>query len=140
MSGQDTSRRLDVGRRVTLKPDVVIYRVHGVNIMIDAKYKRTGFDEETEEDRTKARNADIYQMMAYCVGYGVRNAVLIYPEKTERECIEIRQNGIDVIVHGAGIDLDPRDAGLDDHLADLCKTVRLLAAHSVTDGTAVRVG
>jgi 5-methylcytosine-specific restriction enzyme subunit McrC len=126
--GQDTSRRLDVGHRVTLKPDAVIYREGKPVLIVDAKYKRTGFDEESEEDRTKARNADIYQMMAYCVGYGVGDAVLIYPEKTERETIEIRQNGVDVTVHGAGIDLDAGKNAFDRRLVELCMEVARLAA------------
>ncbi len=118
--GQDTGQRLDVGGRVTLKPDVVIYRGSQPLLIVDAKYKRTGFDEESEEDRTKAHNADIFQMMAYCVGYGVSNAVLIYPEKTARETIKIRQNGIDVTVHSLGIDLQPNDNRLTRRIETLC--------------------
>lgn len=100
-------RALDLDATVTLEPDLVICR-RGEPICIgDGKYKPTGWDEvqRDEQDARASRSADIYQMLAYCTGYGVGNAILIYPQPSGRETIRINTGSGIVRVHSVGIDL-----------------------------------
>ena len=99
------SRHLDRGRSVSLVPDMVICDGPTPLCIADAKYKETGWDPDDEQAATSVRNADVYQMLAYCVGYGVNDAVLIYAERTSHEIIEIPLDGRLIRVHSLGIDL-----------------------------------
>lgn len=61
---------LDVGRKIPMRPDLVFYRRGEPVLVADIKYKLT--------DDGLGRNADYYQLLAYCQAYGVRRGVLIY--------------------------------------------------------------
>ncbi len=100
-------RHLDCGRSVVLRPDMVIAEDGHDLCIADAKYKETAWDADAgdEQAATAARPADVYQMLAYCIGYGVSDAVLVYAEPTTRETIEIAVDGRLVRVHSLGIDL-----------------------------------
>ena len=102
---QEYSERLDVNGLVSLEPDIVLLRRDAPVCIADAKYKLVAGAEENGEDTTKPANPDIYQMLAYCIGYGVHDAVLLYPELRRRRTIVIRQDGVDVRIHSLGIDL-----------------------------------
>jgi 5-methylcytosine-specific restriction enzyme subunit McrC len=121
-------RHLDLDQTVTLEPDMVICR-HGSPVCIgDAKYKPTGWDEaqQSEEDARASRNADVYQMFAYCTGYGVRDAVLIYPQPSGRETIRIDTGSGLKRVHSLGIDLTGGGAEFEaacERLADMVAAV-----------------
>lgn len=101
------SRPLDRRCTVRLVPDMVIYADSTPLCIVDAKYKSTDWDAESGDDQADgaASNADVYQMLAYCIGYGVSDAVLIYAEPTARPPVEIEVNGRLVRVHTLGIDL-----------------------------------
>ena len=121
-------RHLDLDQTVALEPDMVICR-HGSPVCIgDAKYKPTGWDEaqQSVEDARASRNADVYQMLAYCTGYGVRDAVLIYPQPSGRETISIDTGSGLKRVHSLGIDLTGGGAEFEaacERLADMVAAV-----------------
>ena len=61
---------LDVQRKVPMRPDLVFYRQGEPVLVADIKYKLT--------DDGLGRNADYYQLLAYCRAIGVGRGVLIY--------------------------------------------------------------
>lgn len=60
--------RLDSGKRITLKPDLSLWR-SGCRFVGDVKYKR---------DAGPGRNADLYQLLAYATATRLPDATLIY--------------------------------------------------------------
>jgi len=64
------SHKLDIANNIRIQPDLVLFKEGQPYLVIDAKYKV-----ESAQD-------DIYQMVAYCHGVGVKSAILIHP-KTE---------------------------------------------------------
>ncbi len=126
---QKYSKRLDVNGIVELKPDIVLLREDAAVCIADAKYKLGAGAEENGEDTSKPANADIYQMLAYCIGYGVREAVLLYPEPRGRRPIVISRAGVEVCIHSLGIDLagshdqfQRQATALCDELADIVRS------------------
>lgn len=66
------SSKLDLEGRVTIKPDLV-WAVEGrVRAVFDAKYKVVHSDSYP--------NADVYQMLAYCIRHGLAEGHLIYAD------------------------------------------------------------
>ena len=61
---------LDVGRKIAMYPDLVFYRRGEPVLVADIKYKLT--------DDGIGRNADYYQLLAYCTALGQPRGVLIY--------------------------------------------------------------
>lgn len=89
--GEDR-HRLDQARRVTLKPDLTVYR-HGRTVsVIDAKYKtlKAGCPS----------NDDLYQLTAYCTALGLTRGHLVYaagsPAATHHQ---IQRTGIILTAH-----------------------------------------
>ncbi len=93
------SRPLDDASHAVLTPDAVVEGMTGAVCVVDAKYK----PEPT--DRHEPSASDIYQMLAYCVGYGVREAVLLYPRALDAPPLRIRRDGFSATIHPMGIDL-----------------------------------
>ena len=93
---------LDVGRRVTLKPDFVWFRGGRPAIVADAKYKAEKYD--------GFPNADVYQLLAYCTRLGLGDGHLIYAKGNETAAVH-DIDGTDVRVHCHALDLDqaPRE-------------------------------
>ncbi|MGD9497172.1 MAG: McrC family protein [Armatimonadota bacterium] len=77
---------LDEERRVLLAPDAVIERGGMPVCVLDAKYKTTGGPGRGREVSAE----DVYQMLAYCVGYQTTEAVLVYPEPCATLPLHIR--------------------------------------------------
>lgn len=69
---QDPSRTLDEGGAITLQPDFVLYRHRDPVAVLDAKFKRL--------ESPSLPNADAYQLLAYCSGYRIPSATLIYAQ------------------------------------------------------------
>ena len=59
---------LDVGKKITIRPDILIYQGDKPCLVVDAKYKLSAAQE------------DLYQMLAYCHAVGLNRAVLVHPE------------------------------------------------------------
>ena len=89
--------QLDDGGRFTLDPDALVLDSTGTPVLVlDAKYKET--DSGVIDD--------VYQMLAYCAGLGVRHAVLVYA--SARDCIH-RVRNLDCEVHVLGLGLTGSD-------------------------------
>jgi len=73
-SGQ--SLALDRDGRAVLTPDAVVERGGRAVCVVDAKYKTAG---DAGADTAQPASDDLYQMLAYCVGYRASHAVLVYP-------------------------------------------------------------
>jgi 5-methylcytosine-specific restriction enzyme subunit McrC len=73
---EQAARWLDADRRVSLKIDFLLERGGVPALVADTKYKRI--------ETFGAGNADVFQMLAYCVATGVPTAVLVYPREAPR--------------------------------------------------------
>lgn len=117
---------LDDGSHTMLTPDAVVEGLCGPLCVVDAKYK----PEPT--DRHEPSSSDLYQMLAYCVGYGVRHAILVYPRPVDVAPVRIKRDGFSATIHLLGIDL-----GADAHT--LCPRGEVLCAQ-VGDIAGLRSG
>jgi 5-methylcytosine-specific restriction enzyme subunit McrC len=91
-AAQQTRHRLDEARRITLKPDITVYRRGRVASVIDAKYKTL--------TAGRPSNEDLYQLTAYCTALGVEHGHLVYAAGTPAATRhEIRQTAITVTAH-----------------------------------------
>ena len=61
---------LDVARRVPLKPDIAYWEAGHCRFVGDVKYKRIEYE--------GYKNADLYQLLAYCVATDLPGGLLIY--------------------------------------------------------------
>ena len=77
---------LDVGSKISLRPDLV-WRDGGRDIFVgDAKYKKTAGD--------AVPNADLYQLLAYTTALDLPGGLLIYAEgETDTATYEVRHSG-----------------------------------------------
>jgi len=136
------SMALDDAGRVKLIPDVLVTR-HGTPLcVVDAKYK---LGVGTDADGPGPASADVYQMLAYCVGYGVRDAALVYPERltpdalpltgsfhrmggpASPEPLRVSRDGMSLRIHTIGLDLSGDRQSFDRECERLCSTVVALA-------------
>lgn len=90
LNGQ-AKQPLDTGKQVTLLIDMLFSRDARPVLVADTKYKRI----ETHG----LGNADVYQMLAYCVATGVSTAVLIYPRETATGSVSVAP----ILVHHTDI-------------------------------------
>lgn len=73
---QQSSRHLDKGRKIPMRPDIAWLDSSGrARVIIDVKYKQV--------ERAVAQ--DVHQAVAYCVAAGINDAVLVYAECPEEE-------------------------------------------------------
>jgi 5-methylcytosine-specific restriction enzyme subunit McrC len=75
---------LDVGKSISLRPDMVWERGGKPAAVVDAKYKSLHLD-------AAGPNPDLYQMLAYCTVFGLRAGHLVYAagEQTPSRCVVI---------------------------------------------------
>lgn len=90
---------LDDGSHAMLTPDAVVEGPRGPLCVVDAKYKPESID------RHEPSASDLYQMLAYCIGYRVRHAVLVYPRSVSADPVRITRDGLSATIHPLGIDL-----------------------------------
>jgi 5-methylcytosine-specific restriction enzyme subunit McrC len=80
---------------IEMRPDVLIGRGDQRLLVVDAKWKRLA---------SVLRTADLYQMLAYCTGLGVRRAVLVYPGGRDRTwTYTLAHSPVTVTVHALRI-------------------------------------
>ena len=93
---------LDQDRRVEIRPDLVWRRDGHVTAILDAKYKIAKV--------TRGHpNADIYQMLAYCIRHGVNAGHLIYAKgNADPVRYLIEQAGVTVVCHALDLSQHPR--------------------------------
>lgn len=91
---------LDRDDLVLVKPDLVWLRDRKVAAVFDAKYK--------SEKPAGYPNADIYQMLAYCIRHGVEEGHLVYAAGDETpQQIVIRQSDVTIVCHAIALDVPP---------------------------------
>ncbi|MCI0143165.1 McrC family protein [Arthrobacter bambusae] len=91
---------LDIGGNINLRPDLIWKDGARVNAVIDAKYKAP--------KNSTYPNADIYQMLAYCVRFALRTGHLIYAKGEEEPHVhEIIGHNASIQCHAVDLDQDP---------------------------------
>jgi len=91
---------LDAERRVEIRPDLVWVFDGSVRAVFDAKYKA--------EKPAGYPNADIYQMLAYCLRHGVAEGHLIYAAGNEEPTRYLIQHaGVTVVCHVIALNTTP---------------------------------
>lgn len=91
---------LDVEGKVEIKPDIVWKVDGGVRAIIDAKYKA--------EKPSGFPNADVYQMLAYCIRHGVPTGHLVYAAGNEKPArYTIAESGTTIVCHALDLDRPP---------------------------------
>jgi 5-methylcytosine-specific restriction enzyme subunit McrC len=90
---------LDEERRAMLTPDAIIEQGGLPLCIVDAKYR--AFSESGAEPGA----SDLYQMLAYCLGYRVSEAILVYPYRVQTPPVRIRRGDCCLQVHPLGMDL-----------------------------------
>jgi 5-methylcytosine-specific restriction enzyme subunit McrC len=109
---QYNARHLDEAARLTLKPDITWWH-HGVCCaVIDAKYKALAV--------SGIPNADAYQMLAYCIAFGLERGHLVYAK-------DAGQEPLDHVVSGAGTSIRVRAIDVEREPADVLTEVDALA-------------
>ncbi|MGI5819297.1 MAG: McrC family protein [Armatimonadota bacterium] len=123
---------LDDCNRAILTPDAVVEGMAGPLCIVDAKYK------PEPVGRHEPSASDLYQMLAYCVGYGVEHAVLVYPRAIDAASLHIRHDGFCASVHPVGIDLSADAQTLRPRGEQLCAQIVELARLAPRDRLRVR--
>jgi 5-methylcytosine-specific restriction enzyme subunit McrC len=91
------SVHLDEGKKVRMRPDIVV-RERGVPVLAaDCKYKRLEPDD--------FRHHDLYQVLAYCTAMGVAQGMLVYPAHEVHVQDEVNVRHAQVRIQQATIDL-----------------------------------
>lgn len=91
---------LDNDSRLTIEPDLVWHDGNEVRAVLDAKYKA--------EKPSGFPNADIYQMIVYCVRHGLPVGHLVYAAGNEVPArYVIRNAGVTVVCHALRLDVEP---------------------------------
>lgn len=97
---QATGVYLDSGSKLALRPDLLWSEAGRPMAVVDAKYKATRF--------ANFPNADVYQMLAYCVRFGLDSGHLIYAKGDEDPQIhEVIGHKASVYCHSVDLNLHP---------------------------------
>lgn len=111
---------LDTGHQVTMYPDLVFYRRGEPVLVADVKYKVT--------DNGQGRNADYYQLLAYCTALDLDSGVLIYTDDAEAFKIGVQHGPIEML--SFPLDLGGSRSAIESALGHLARS--LLAARCVS--------
>lgn len=113
---QDRRHHLDVGTRVRIRPDLVLYRAGHPLTVVDAKYKDLGAGTPTTEN--------LYQLLSYCTALALPHGHLVYAAQQGDAPVPhpIRNAGITLTAHAVDLARPPAEiltsvAALADHLA-----------------------
>ncbi|MEU8050949.1 McrC family protein [Micromonospora haikouensis] len=108
---------LDDRRRLELRPDIVWRRGRaGVSAVVDAKYK------------ADTAREDAYQMLAYCVAYGLSRGHLVYAFGEHPPARHVVRNaGVEIVCHTLDLAAEP---------AQLLARIRVLADEVTRAGPA----
>lgn len=111
---QATGTYLDTGSKVALQPDLLWSDGDRAMAVVDAKYKATKF--------TNYPNADVYQMLAYCVRFGLEAGHLVYAKGEENPQIH-QVIGHTAFVYCHAINLNLRPSALLDQVSRLADKI-----------------
>lgn len=110
---------LDDADAVRMKLDLVWYREgREPTAVIDAKYKA--------DKSGRYPNADLYQMLAYCMRTGLRDGHLVYAKGNDPETAH-RVIGVDVEIHQHALDLDVEPPELVAQVDGIARRIHRLA-------------
>ena len=115
---------LDEGRRVGIRPDVLVYPAHGADplLVLDTKYERLGPHGDA------ALNSDIYQVSAYLDRYRLQRGALVFPRFEPGADADLKLLGAPRWLRLVTLDLAaPTIAGLERECARLVDQVAALA-------------
>src|SRR6185503_702794 len=88
---------LDMGKRLTIQPDLVHRGSHGIDAVADTKYKLL-------DDNGRVPNPDVYQLITYAARLGLDTGHLIYATDGEPpEPFEIIGAGTRLLIHGVDL-------------------------------------
>lgn len=115
---------LDEGEKLEIKPDITWWRSGRCVAVVDAKYKSVSRGGSIP-------NADAYQMLAYCIAFGIPHGFLVYAkdENERARSYVIRRHGYVVDVRVVDVEGEP-DAVLA-QVADIEAAIRGRARSSV---------
>jgi 5-methylcytosine-specific restriction enzyme subunit McrC len=92
---------LDLAGKIEIRPDLSWWRRGECVGVADVKYKALSVSE--------LPNADVYQVLAYCVAHGVPKGVLIYAAGNESPDLHrIRNLGVEIEAIALDLDLRPK--------------------------------
>lgn len=112
---------LDVGRNVTIKPDLVLAERSRDILIGDTKYKKLGSDDH--------KHADLYQMLAYCTALDVRAGVLIYPRHNVVRDDRLSVRNSPILLRETSVDLRGSIAEIEHEVDDLARRLREWSDH-----------
>ena len=113
--------KLDTLDRLTIKPDLVFYNGREPIAVADTKYKLL-------DEHGKFSNADVYQLVTYCLRLGLRTGHLIYAAgQPHSEPYDIVGTNIRLVIHS--IDLSRTVAEIEAQLTQVLG--QILTATSV---------
>jgi 5-methylcytosine-specific restriction enzyme subunit McrC len=119
---QYARRYLDKAGRLKLKPDITWWQ-HGIcRAVIDAKYKALAVG--------GIPNADAYQMLAYCVAFGLDRGYLAYAKDAGQEPLQHVVPDLGITIQVAAIDVEREPA-------EVLSQVEALAAAIAADAFAL---
>jgi 5-methylcytosine-specific restriction enzyme subunit McrC len=121
---QYSRRYLDQERALRLKPDITWWKRGRVRAIIDAKYKSlVDF---------RFPNADAYQMLAYCMAFGLPQGFLVYARDAEQRSRlhHIEAAGTEIKVRAVDVERQPDDVlgQVDELAAEIAFGARIAAA------------
>jgi 5-methylcytosine-specific restriction enzyme subunit McrC len=95
---------LDEGGALEVKPDITWWRRGRCVAVVDAKYKSVSRGGSIP-------NADAYQMLAYCIAFGIPRGLLVYAkdENERARAHAIRRHGYTVEVSVVDVEAEPVD-------------------------------
>jgi 5-methylcytosine-specific restriction enzyme subunit McrC len=104
---------LDHAGRLSVRPDIVLYRRDRPQLVVNAKYKLA------------EACGDVYQMLAYCHAVGLNKGILVYPagETMPAGALAIRGPG-DALIGYLALDLGGGIERLEAHAKQLWDAVR----------------
>lgn len=98
-----------------MKADIVWRKYGAVRAVIDSKYKSL-FAGSTMP------NADAYQMLAYCIGFGVRRGFLVYARDSleHPRLHKVKRHGYEIDVQAVDVEREPEEVLAQiDRIADI---------------------
>ncbi len=118
----------DEAGQVLLRPDLV-WKLLGTPLaVVDAKYKA--------EKPAGYPNADLYQLLAYCMVLGLDRGHLVYAKGSEEPAHHVvRRSRIEIICHA--VDLDAEPAALLNQLRDLASNIAVSSARPPSGWTSL---
>ena len=100
---QYARRYLDEAGRIRLKPDITWWHEGACRAVIDAKYKALAV--------SGIPSADAYQMLAYCIAFGLGRGYLVYAKDTGQRQFEhvVRDLGTMIRVYSIDVECEPTE-------------------------------